>query len=82
ADPTVKDDVYRDTAIHYAAIAGHLQLVALLVAEGVPIDLPSGHDGESPLHYAAQYANLALVEFLVEQGADLNRVDDTGCTPL
>jgi ankyrin repeat protein len=82
ADPTVKDDVYRDTAIHYAAIAGQLDVVALLLAEGIPIDFPSGHDGESPLHYAAYYANLGLVEFLVEQGADLERLDDTGATPL
>jgi len=82
ADPTIKDDVYRDTAIHYAAIAGQQDVVALLLADGVPVDLPSGHDGESPLHYAAYYANLGLVEFLVEQGADLQRLDDTGATPL
>jgi ankyrin repeat protein len=82
ADPTIKDNVYRDTAIHYAAIAGQQDVVALLLAEGIPVDLPSGHDGESPLHYAAYYANLGLVEFLVEQGADLERVDDRGATPL
>ena len=82
ANPTIKDDVYRDTAIHYAAIAGREDVVALLLADGIPIDFPSGHDGESPLHYAAQYANLELVEFLVEQGADIHRADDAGATPL
>ena len=57
ADPTMKDEVYRDTAIHYAAIAGRSDVVALLLADGIPIDFPSGHDGELPLHYAAQCAN-------------------------
>lgn len=82
ADPTVTDQVYRDTAIHYAAIAGQSEIVALLLADGIPIDYPSGHDGESPLHYAAKFANLPLVAFLVEHGADLHRVDDRGATPL
>lgn len=82
ADPRVKDDVYHDTAIHHAAIAGRLDVVALLLADGIPIDFPSGHDGESPLHYAAYYAHHGLVEFLVEQGADLQRLNSAGASPL
>ena len=59
--------------------AAHLSLA---LADGIPIDFPSGHDGESPLHYAAYYAHHGLVEFLVEQGADLKRLNNTGATPL
>jgi ankyrin repeat protein len=82
ADPERQDLIYRDSAIHFAAMAGHTEIVALLLSRGVPVDLPSGHDGESPLHYAAWHRNLDLVQYLVGQGADIHRPDRNGTTPL
>jgi ankyrin repeat protein len=41
-----------------------------------------GPGGATPFHLAAEQSNLAVIKLFVEQGAELNAVDDQGCTPL
>jgi ankyrin repeat protein len=65
ADPTAEETVYRDTAIHYATLAGDTEMVSLLLARGVDVNLLSDHAGESPLRYAAQTGNPKMIELLL-----------------
>lgn len=53
------------TALHLAALHGHLDVVRFLVSEGSDPDVLDGK-GWAPLHYATQEAHVEAVEFLLE----------------
>jgi ankyrin repeat protein len=61
------------TMLHRAAQRGHLQLVELLIAKGVPVDERS-HDGKNvtPLLLAASENQIDTVTLLLEKGADID----------
>jgi len=82
ADPYARDEVYRDTPIHYAVLADDVDIVKLLLIRGVDVNLRSGHDGEPPLNYAARWGSVLMIEFLVREGADPNMRDSAGRTPV
>ena len=60
-----------DTAVHYAAQFGHVNLVKFLVNCGADVEKPN-FDGKKPLHEAAQFSQLECVKFLVENGANVD----------
>jgi hypothetical protein len=41
ADPSLKDDGLGETALHYAALPGHMNICELLIASGAKIDVES-----------------------------------------
>ena len=67
-------------ALHWAAIGGQLEVIELLLDEGVDPNLPSV-DGRTALHFAALYSQPAAIKLLLQRGADPMRADRRGATP-
>ncbi|MFA6127261.1 MAG: ankyrin repeat domain-containing protein [Bacteroidales bacterium] len=56
-----------------AIIGGSLEIVKLLQAKGIPLDLSANSNGLNPLHGVASMANATeMIEFLIRNGADIN----------
>jgi len=72
------------TALHRAALTGHLEIVMLLVEKGAMVDSPgNGRMREQPLHVAVGGERLDIARFLIARRAKLNDAGgDTGHTPL
>lgn len=66
----------------YAARAGSLEIVQLLVKAGATVDLTDDHGGWTPLLQAADQRHAAVVGYLLDHGANPNVVTRIGKTPL
>lgn len=62
------------TALHWAAMRGHLQIVKYLVEQGADVNAKNNEASLTPLHLAAMAMGdqMAVVRYLVEQGADVD----------
>ena len=75
------------TALHYAAKAGFLKVINLLIKRGAPLDA-TDNDGETPLFDAIRSTikdsqkQRAALEALLVAGANLNVKNKKGLTPL
>ena len=69
------------TPLHQAVIAGHKEIVSVLLEEGCPIDIKNSN-GRSVLHWAAGCGQVDLMELFVKGGLDVNVIDNDGRTPL
>ena len=67
-----------DTALMFASLGGHLEIVKLLVEHGAAIN----QDGWAPLHYAAFEGHPDVVKFLIFKGADKNALAPNLYSPL
>jgi ankyrin repeat protein len=67
--------------LHYAASAGHVEVVKLLLKHSAYIDAESPNK-TTPLMMAAMYGNPQSVELLLEEGADASLKNDKGMTAL
>jgi len=63
-----------NTALHYAAQNGHVELCEVLVRAGVSYDARTKVN-RTPLHLAAQEGHLPVVQLLISSGADLHATD-------
>lgn len=71
------------TALHIAALRGHVKVCETLLDYGDNTDLNSRDlHNRTPLHLACLQANLQVAQLLVRSGAFLNAVDKDGNTPL
>ncbi len=70
------------TALHWAAQADDVGLVAALLDAGADVEARTRLGGHTPLHVAGRSANEGAVAALLEGGADPNAVTTTGATPL
>ncbi|ORY16591.1 ankyrin repeat protein, partial [Clohesyomyces aquaticus] len=68
-NPNFKD-AGGDTALHKAAVGGHLAVVELLLQKGA--DFEEGNDEETPLLGAVAGGHLAVVERLLQEGANVS----------
>ena len=68
------------TALHHAAKAGRLSVVARLIAAGANVNVKNQYS-EAPLHWAV-YGDAAVVATLIAAGADVDVRDGNGWTPL
>jgi hypothetical protein len=66
----------------YAARAGSLEIVKLLVEAGASVDLAEAHGGWTPLLQAADQWHAEVVRYLLEHGANPNTKTRIGKTPL
>ena len=75
-------DAYQESAIHFVAASGQVDLAKLLVSRGADINSASPQSGQIPLHYATIHSQVEMIKFLAANGADLNAADHQGRTPL
>jgi hypothetical protein len=73
-----KKNKYGDTAIGFAALKGHLDIVRRLVKAGAVIN----NGTWTPLHYAAFAGHLDIVNYLIAQRARVDALAPNGQTPL
>jgi uncharacterized protein len=69
------------TPLHYAATAGHVQLIGILLAKYAYIDAESPNK-TTPLMMAAHYGTPGAVKLLLEEGADPALKNDLGLTAI
>ncbi|CEG56142.1 ankyrin repeat domain-containing protein [Legionella fallonii] len=69
------------TALHWAAKAGHLEVVKLLLKAGADPKARSS-DGAEPLHYAAKNGNVEIIKLLLAAGANVRAEDNDKSQPL
>jgi ankyrin repeat protein len=69
------------TPLHYAASAGHVEIVALLLDRYAYIDADSPNR-TTPLMMAARDGHEACVKLLLEEGADSSLSNEAGLTAL
>ncbi|KAM4807711.1 uncharacterized protein WCC33_017137 [Rhinophrynus dorsalis] len=71
------------TPIHWAALAGSVELIELFVDYKGPVDLRSQAElGQCPIHWAAVNGSIAVVDILLNAGVSLDVEDQKGCSPL
>lgn len=69
------------TALHIAALNGHIDVVEFLVAKGADVNAKNKSNA-TPLHFAALVGQKGVVEILLANGADIHAKDNNGKTPL
>ena len=69
------------TPLHYAATAGHLEIISLLLENHAYIDAESPN-GSTPLMMAAAYGTASAVKLLLEEGADPLLKNQLGLTAI
>jgi ankyrin repeat protein len=72
------------SAVHFAARAGHTDVLDLLLASysGALLEAAAGDAGRTPLHLAAAGGHVAAVRSLLRVGANATARDAAGRTPL
>ena len=84
--PTSKNDVdARDpdfclTALHYASKTSNLAVVKVLLSYDANPNIRAP-DGRTALHFAAAYSTRQVMIELLGHEADIDAVDNFGCTP-
>lgn len=73
--------MWDQSALHYAAIAGHINIIQALLEVGANVH-QKDEDGFTPLHAVAEFDHLPVITLLLEEGANLNEIDNDGKTPL
>jgi ankyrin repeat protein len=66
----IRSDTFGFTALHTASLAGHLDIVKILLDIGCPADV-ADDKGWTPLHLACLSGHAQVTEALIENGADL-----------
>lgn len=70
-----------NSALSYASINGHDNLVEILINYGAVVN-QMNCDGKTPLNLATEHGHLSTVKLLFELGADINHTDNNGLNPL
>ena len=70
-----------NSAIHFAAWGGHLDVLCYLIEQGVD-ENTKNNKGWYPIMQAACQGHLHIVSFLVELGADKDSITENGWYPL
>jgi ankyrin repeat protein len=80
AYPDQADDTMR-TAMHYGAVNGNLQIIAILIKAGAKLD-PKEKLGNTPLHLAVDANQAEAAKLLLDAGAAVDPENKGGMTPL
>jgi ankyrin repeat protein len=79
-NPDETDDQSR-TGLHYAAMNGNLQIIAILVKANAKLNVEDAL-GDTPLHLAADQNQTEAAKLLLEVGAAVDPQNKDGMTPL
>jgi uncharacterized protein len=79
-NPNQVDDASR-TAMHYAAINGNLQIIAIRIKADAKLNVPDKL-GNTPLHSAAAQNQTEAAKLLLDAGAEVDPQNKDGMTPL
>ncbi|XP_051060259.1 ankyrin repeat domain-containing protein 23 [Phodopus roborovskii] len=79
-DPNAHDKLHR-TALHWACLKGHRQLVSTLLAAGAAVEARDLLD-RTPVFWACRGGHLDILKLLLNQGAQVNAQDKIWSTPL
>jgi len=74
-------NVHGRSAVQFAAVRGHLEVIALLVTGGADIDLGCEF-GQTPLHLASFLGHHEVVGMLIDLGASVDVTDTAAETAL
>ena len=69
------------TALHYACLGGHLEVVKVLIKYGSDVNKKT-KSGSTPLTGAVDSCRLKVVEYLLDHGANPNLTGQDGDSPL
>ena len=70
------------TAIHVAAIHGHINVVKVLLSFGANIEGETASECRRPLHLAALTGQVSMAKFLIREGAQLDAKTQHGMQPI
>jgi ankyrin repeat protein len=79
-NPNQLDDASR-TGMHYAAMNGNLQIMAILIKADAKLN-PVDPLGDTPLHLAADQNQIEAGKLLLDVGAEVDPQNKNGLTPL
>jgi ankyrin repeat protein len=79
-NPNQVDDQSR-TGMHYAAMNGNLQIMAILIKADAKLN-PADTLGDTPLHLAAERNQTEAAKLLLDAGAEIDPQNKDGMTPL
>lgn len=68
-------------ALCLAANHGHLEIVQILINQGISANLQPDRQGLTPLHYASAQGHLPIISLLIEKGFNVTAQDVHGDTP-
>ena len=63
------------SAIHIAAMGGHVQVVEILLSYGADKEMPSRASRKRPLHLAVEAGHVAMVRYFLDKGSDIAASD-------
>ena len=71
------------TAIHWACLAGHNDILKFYIQCNAPLDKQSNNElAPKPIHWACVNGHILTVDILLQHGISINTTDSRGCTPL
>jgi ankyrin repeat protein len=75
-------DSFGRIPLHAAVVAGHVDLLDILIRNNSDLIHTQDNEGMTALHHAAVTGNCAAVRLLLEAGADVTAEDQCSYTPL
>jgi ankyrin repeat protein/thiol-disulfide isomerase/thioredoxin len=81
ADVNVRQGTYEGTPLQYAAAAGHLAVIKVLIENDAAVDARDTQ-GRTPLMWAASKGQVEAVKALLDAGAEIAAATLSGWTPL
>jgi len=69
------------TALHWAAIYGRKETVAVLIRHGSDVNATEGHNGTT-MHWAAHNDDAEVIGWLLDKGANIDHANQMERTPL
>jgi uncharacterized protein len=79
-NPDQTDEQSR-TALHYAAINGNLEIIAILIKANAKLNVEDPL-GDTPLHLAVDHNQTEAAQLLLDVGAQVDPQNKDGLTPL
>ncbi|XP_057313765.1 uncharacterized protein LOC130655081 [Hydractinia symbiolongicarpus] len=79
----LEQDERGHTAMHWACLAGHNNVIRYFIQCNAPLDKPSSNElAPKPMHWACVNGHILTVDLLLQHGVSINTTDNRGCTPL